>query len=185
MFDVFLVCLFSMQVFTDGHTNKLVGCCIPKHNNNDELSGIDNDDNLCQYEVILIRIYGENTEVLIDRQKEIENFKLLHKYGFASNLLATFNNGLSYEYANGKPLSKTDLFDEEIWRRIAQRMAEMHRTIPATCGNVEHSDTPPKTTLWTKINSFFDLIPATFSDPAKQKRYIYNIYIYRIYRFYQ
>lgn len=166
------------QVFTDGHTNKLIGCCIPKHNNNDEISAVDDDDSLCQYEVILIRIYGENTEVLINRQKEIENFKLLHKYGFASVLLATFNNGLSYEYTNGKPLSKPDLCDEQIWRRIAQRMAEMHRTIPANCGDTNPPCTPPKTALWTKINSFFDLIPATFSDPIKQKRYSLIIIIY-------
>lgn len=149
----------------------MIGCCIPKHNNNDEIAAaVDDEDSLCKYEVILIRIYGENTEVLIDRHKEIENFKLLHKYGFAPVLLATFNNGLSYEYTNGKPLNKPDLFDKQIWRRIAQRMAEMHRTIPAKC-IVDGTCTPPKSTLWTKIRSFFDLIPAKFSDPIKQNRY--------------
>lgn len=124
----------------------------------------------------MIRIYGENTEVLIDRHKEIENFRLLHKYGFAPNLLATFNNGLSYEYTDGKPLSKPDLFDKQIWRRIAQRMAEMHRTIPAKC-DTDGTCTPSKSMLWTKIRSFFDLIPAKFSDPVKQKRYSFSIFL--------
>lgn len=118
--------------------------------------------------MILIRIYGKNTEVLIDRHKEIENFILLHKYGFAPRLLATFNNGLSYEYSNGKPLTKSDVYDESVWRNIARRMAEMHRDI--TTHQCELHDAPPKSTLWTKIRSFFDLIPTKYSDPNKQKR---------------
>ncbi|XP_031632931.1 ethanolamine kinase isoform X2 [Contarinia nasturtii] len=153
-----------MCVFTDGTTNKLIGCCIPKHNNNvDSSLSDDGDDNLNQYEVILIRIYGKNTEVLIDRQKEIENFKSLYRYGFASRLLATFNNGLAYEYTDGKPLTKTDVYDEQIWRKIARRMAEMHR-------DVESNKIDAQPMLWTKINKMFNLIPIKYSNPIKQQR---------------
>lgn len=152
-----------IQVFTDGLTNKLIGCCIPKFNNNDEIS-LDDESNLDHYEVILIRIYGKNTEVLIDRQKEIENFKSLHKYGFAPCLLATFNNGLAYEFTNGKPLSKTDIYEEHVWRRIAQRMAEMHRDI-----NLKQND-KLKPVLWSKISHMFNLISTKYSDPVKQQR---------------
>lgn len=113
--------------------------------------------------MILIRIYGKNTEVLIDRQKEIENFKSLHRYGFAPRLLGTFNNGLAYEYTDGKPLTKSDVYDEEIWRKIAQRMAEMHRDIKCNESN--------QPVLWTKINQLFDLIPTKYSNPVKQQRY--------------
>lgn len=160
-----------MQIFTDGCTNKLIGCCIPKHNNNDEIS-LDDGDNLCHYEVILIRIYGKNTEVLIDRHKEIENFKSLHKYGFAPKLLATFSNGLAYEYTNGKPLSKSDVYEEEVWRKIAQRMAEMHRDI--ACNRTDDLNATPQPVLWTKIYRMFDLIPAKYSILAKQQRYFCN-----------
>lgn len=164
--------LRARQVFTDGCTNKLIGCCIPKHNNNDEIA-LGDDDSLCHYEVILIRIYGKNTEVLIDRHREIENFKLLHKYGFAPRLLATFNNGLSYEYSNGKPLNKSDVYDEEVWRRIARRMAEMHRDIPVN--SMDESNAPTKSTLWTKIRTFFELIPTKYTDPVKQKRFVIQL----------
>lgn len=150
-----------LQVFTDGCTNKLIGCCIPKNDNNNEIPFGD-EDNLNRYEVILIRIYGKNTEVLIDRQKEIENFKSLHKYGFAPRLLATFNNGLAYEYTDGKPLNKSDVYDEQIWRKIAQRMAEMHRDIDCNPMN--------QPVLWKKINKLFDLVPAKYADPVKQQR---------------
>lgn len=153
-----------IQVFTDGTTNKLIGCCIPKHNNNVEVTFDENgDDSLNHYEVILIRIYGKNTEVLIDRQKEIENFKSLYRYGFASRLLATFNNGLAYEYTDGKPLTKTDVYDEQIWRKIARRIAEMHR-------DVDSNQIDAQPVLWTKINKMFSLIPTKYSNPAKQQR---------------
>lgn len=156
-----------LQIFTDGCTNKLIGCCIPKHNNNDEIP-LDDSDNLCYYEVILIRIYGKNTEVLIDRKKEIENFKSLHKYGFAPNLLATFNNGLAYEYTNGKPLSKIDVYEEEVWRKIAQRMAEMHRDIK--CEQTDDLNATQQPVLWTKMRRFFDIVSPKYSDPVKQRR---------------
>ncbi|XP_055322722.1 ethanolamine kinase [Sitodiplosis mosellana] len=151
----------QFKIFTNGTTNKLIGCCIPKHNNNDEIP-LGGEDNLNRYEVILIRIYGKNTEVLIDRQKEVENFKSLHRYGFAPKLLATFNNGLAYEYTDGKPLSKSDVYDEQIWRKIAQRMAEMHRDIDCVPLN--------EPVLWKKINKFFDLIPTKYSNPVTQQR---------------
>lgn len=156
--------VFVWQVFTDGLTNKLIGCCIPKDNNNDEIP-LKDGGSLLSYDVILIRIYGKKTEVLIDRQKEITNFQSLHKYGFAPKLLATFNNGLAYEYTEGTPLSKSDVYDEVIWRKIARRMAEMHRDVkPNPC------DGPAQPVLWMKINRMFDLIPAKYSNLEKQQR---------------
>lgn len=151
----------------------MIGCCIPKQNNNidnnNKVESIDGD-NLRNYEVILIRIYGGNTEVLIDRCKEIKNFKLLHKYGFAPRLLATFDNGLSYEYSDGRPINKTDIFDENVWRKIAKRMAEMHR-------NISISDDvkafPSESILWPKIRSFFDLVPVKYSNPVKQIKFVH------------
>lgn len=158
------VFFFLRQVFTDGCTNKLIGCYIPKYNNNDDIP-LDDEDNLNHYEVILIRIYGKNTEVLIDRRTEIENFKSLHRHGFAPKLLATFNNGLAYEYIDGRPLTKSDVYDEQIWRKIAQRMAEMHRDMDLN--NAPGSKQP---ILWNKIQKIFDLVPTTFSNPVKQQR---------------
>lgn len=123
------------------------------------------------YNVILIRIYGKNTEVLIDRKKEISNFKLLHKYGYAPQLLATFNNGLAYEYSDGKPLSKTKVYEEHVWCEVAKRMAEMHRDIKCERNDMANgSNELHQPVLWTKINKMFDLIPETFADSVKQKR---------------
>lgn len=162
--------IYHFKVFTDGTTNKLIGCCIPKHGNNDEIS-LENDVNMYHYNVILIRIYGKNTEVLIDRKKEISNFKLLHKYGFASQLLATFTNGLAYEYSDGKPLTKSKIYEEHVWRQVAKRIAEMHRDVKCKHNeNANGSIDSCQPVLWTKIQNIFDLIPNKYADPIKQKR---------------
>lgn len=115
-------------------------------------------------DMVLVRIYGKNTEVLIDRKREISNFKLLHSYGFAPKLLATFENGLVYEYWDGRPLTKQQLFEDRVWRKIARRMAEMHRNIKLP------EDQCVEPMLWSKFRQLFELIPVTFSDPAKQAR---------------
>lgn len=86
-------------MFTDGITNKLVGCF-------HEESGTD---------VVLIRIYGNKTDLLIDRKAETKNICMLHRYSFAPQLYATFENGLAYEYVPGVTLKpgKSLLFNLE------------------------------------------------------------------------
>lgn len=132
--------------------------------------------------MLLIRIYGKNTEVLIDRRKEVTNFNLLHRYGFAPKLYASFNNGLVYEYTDGKPLGKTHVYEEHVWREIAKRMAEMHRDIKCDSNAIANGTTTdgesPAPVLWTKVRRFLDLLPETFTDPAKQQRFVrYYIYL--------
>lgn len=165
-----LLLLFYGQIFTDGCTNKLIGCihstASPTNGTSpSNANGVDEIDSLDdRNEMVLVRIYGKNTEVLIDRKREISNFKLLHSYGFAPRLLATFENGLVYEYWNGRPLTKKQLSMERVWREIARRMAEMHRDIQLPA----HERVEPM--LWSRFRQMLDLIPATFSDPTKQAR---------------
>ena len=73
---------FSYTIFTDGLTNKLIGVYskeLPK-------------------DMILIRVYGQNSDLMIDRQKEIRNMKILHSNGCGAELYAIFKNGIAYEY---------------------------------------------------------------------------------------
>lgn len=56
-----MTCLFSLfQLFTDGTTNKLVGCYT------DESP----DD------VVLVRVYGNKTELIVDRDNELKSFQV-------------------------------------------------------------------------------------------------------------
>lgn len=126
-------------------------------------------------ETVLVRIYGKNTEIFIDRKKEIENFETLNKYGFAPKLLAAFENGLAYEFSEGTPLTKRDLHCDQVWPLIARKMAEMHKAIKP------HGTVEPM--LWQKFDAFFQLMPLTFSDPVKQARYSRTQNAFKIFTF--
>lgn len=56
----------KVRVFTDGITNRLVGCFLP-----------DAPD-----DVVLVRVYGEKTELFIDRKKEKKNMMSMHSKNF-------------------------------------------------------------------------------------------------------
>ncbi|XP_004520078.1 ethanolamine kinase [Ceratitis capitata] len=131
--------------------------------------------------VALVRVYGNKTDLLIDRKAETRNIQLLHMYGFAPTLFATFKNGLVYDFVPGVTLKPTSVLEPNIWRLVATRMAEMHRRVKmqevpeATAasgggGGGGGAGEPLEPMLWRKVQSFFDLVPEHFSDPDKHKR---------------
>lgn len=54
---------------------------------------------------VLVRIYGEHSELFIDRAKELINAVSLNEFGLAPPVYARFNNGFVYGYSHGIPLS--------------------------------------------------------------------------------
>ena len=73
-----------VQVFTAGFTNKLIGC-----------------SSMPDGEVILVRIYGNRTDLLIDRDRERNSMLVLHSVGCAAPLYCRFDNGIVYGYLPG------------------------------------------------------------------------------------
>ncbi|XP_060220302.1 ethanolamine kinase 2 isoform X2 [Meriones unguiculatus] len=74
--------------FKDGITNKLVACYVEED----------------MRDCVLVRVYGERTELLVDRENEVRNFQMLRAHGCAPKLYCTFQNGLCYEYMQGVAL---------------------------------------------------------------------------------
>ncbi|XP_034244266.1 ethanolamine kinase 1 isoform X2 [Thrips palmi] len=139
------------KLFTDGITNKLVHCSVP-------------DD------VLLIRIYGHNTDLLIDRQAEVRNIKLLQRAGFAPQLYATFNNGLAYEFAPGCTLDAALVRDPVVYPLVARRVAQLHAQ------NVDDllqdpGQQQPRPILWDIMNKYITLLKGAFTDPDKKARF--------------
>lgn len=128
----------------------------PDNCDNGELDNYDDD-------VVLIRVYGNKTDLLIDRNAEKRNIRLLHTYGFAPSLYATFQNGLAYEYVAGVTLNPKSVIDPRVWKLVARRMAEMHRV---ECD----FNVPKEPCLWTKVQQFLDLIPEQFSNSIVHSR---------------
>lgn len=160
----------QFKKFTDGITNKLIGCfynpptfCCNKIACTNIANGYPDVDDLNN--VVLIRVYGNKTDLLIDREKEIENIKLLHSYQFAPSLYAIFKNGLAYEFVPGVTLNPDNVLQPELWSLVAKRMAEMHRIVDA-----KDASKPMPPMLLKKMERFFDLVPSRFSKAQLHKR---------------
>lgn len=156
----------KFKFFTDGITNKLVGCFNIDNSKDDATKNDSKENDLTSIptsNVVLVRVFGNKTELLIDRKAEARNIKMLHKYGFAPSLYAVFNNGLAYEYVPGVTLTPETIMKPKVWNLIARRMAEMHKVNYDDMGKREPM-------LWSKTNQFLDLLPDVFGDPNKLKR---------------
>jgi len=123
------------RTFTDGITNKLVGGWLETK----------------KEDTVLVRVYGEGTEKIIDRQAEVNNMLKLQTIGCGSQVYATFNNGLCYEFIHGEILSQTMLEDPLVYGEVARTMARMH--------SVPLEDLEPG--LWHRMEKFISLANPT------------------------
>lgn len=144
-------------IFKDGITNKLVGVYL-------------NDD---EQNMILVRIYGENTEWIIDRGSEIKNIQILQSRGFAPKLYASFSNGLAYQYLPGNILTVKSCREEDIFHLVAQHMANFHQELNGFVSDPDQTNNQnTKTFLWDKIECFLSLAPEKFHDDVKQETFV-------------
>lgn len=137
----------KVKFFTDGITNKLLGCYV----------------GAVMQDVVLVRIYGNKTELLIDRENEVKSFRVLHTHRCAPRLYCTFNNGLCYEFLQGTALEPKHIRSLPVFRLIARQLAKYH-AIHAHNGWVPQSD------LWLKLGKYFALIPKYFKDTEQNAR---------------
>ncbi|KAL6428427.1 hypothetical protein ACFW04_008599 [Cataglyphis niger] len=135
--------------FTDGKTNKLVGIWYSGH----------------YADMVLIRIYGNNSDLLIDRKNELNNIRILNKAGYTHCIYATFNNGFAYQFLEGETLTVETIRDPRVYPLIARRMAEMH------CLKPENGPEPKRAFIWEKTKKFMQIMPKRFSDPLKQAKF--------------
>ncbi|RAL10410.1 putative ethanolamine kinase [Aspergillus homomorphus CBS 101889] len=124
--------------FTDGITNTLLKIINRKPGLTEEQ--IDHD-------AVLMRAYGNHTEILIDRERETSSHALLASYGLAPPLLARFKNGLLYRFLRGRPATHEDLATPPVWRGVARRLAQWHAVLPVsgTPATSRSSDDKPLT----------------------------------------
>lgn len=150
--------VYKTQFFTDGITNKLIGC----FHTPSSPTAVQRSDY-----AILVRIYGNKTDLLIDRHAERKNIQLLHSYGLAPCLYGIFQNGIVYEYVPGAPLTQDTIIKPSIWPLIARNVAEMHK---AQTIEQQSSSKEPEPMLWLKFEQFLKLIPERFSNLDIEKR---------------
>ena len=116
--------------FTDGITNTLLKAV-------NRRAGLSKDE--ADRDAILLRAYGNGTDVIIDRQRETQNHELLMRHGLAPELLARFENGMMYRFIQGTVTHPEDLRKPAIFKAVARRLAEWHAVVPCIPGRTGHS----------------------------------------------
>ncbi|KZC09238.1 PREDICTED: ethanolamine kinase 1 [Dufourea novaeangliae] len=139
----------QFKIFTDGITNKLIGVWYSGHHN----------------EMVLVRVYGHKTDLLINRKDETRNIRILNKAGFTHSIYATFNNGLAYQFIEGVTLTTEMVRKPEVYTLIAKRMAQMHKLKP------DSDQIPKEACIWNKVEKFMKIMPKEFFDDSKQARF--------------
>jgi len=56
---------------------------------------------MSQNDVVLVRIYGSKSDLLIDREREIKAVAILNTKDCAAPIFCLFENGMAYGYASG------------------------------------------------------------------------------------
>ncbi|PWY89738.1 putative ethanolamine kinase [Aspergillus heteromorphus CBS 117.55] len=170
--------------FTDGITNTLLKIINRKPGLSEEQ--IDNES-------VLMRAYGNHTEILIDRERETSSHALLASHGLAPPLLARFHNGLLYRFLRGRPASHEDLVTGIVWRGVARRLAQWHAVLPTEASAAPAEAVPmtrpvdveslklkkddltlitpqqPGPNMWTVMQKWILALP-TATDEQRQRR---------------
>ncbi|KAJ4129271.1 hypothetical protein NW768_007806 [Fusarium equiseti] len=77
-------------------------------------------------DAVLVKVYGDGTDITIDRNKELRVHKLLAQRGLSSWPLVRFANGHAYQFIPGRVCSEDDMSKTEIFRGVARELAKWH-----------------------------------------------------------
>lgn len=102
---------------------------------------------------LLLRVYGRNVNLLIDRRKELAVVALLTSLNIGPRLFGTFANGRLEQFLNAKPLTRFDIRNSETSIQIAKRMRDLHDHVPLS--DTTRLEGPE---IWLSIEKW--LIPA-------------------------
>eukprot|EP00052_Salpingoeca_macrocollata_P028484 m.276652 g.276652 ORF g.276652 m.276652 type:complete len:357 (+) comp22866_c0_seq11:6060-7130(+) len=133
---------------TDGITNIIVKCT-----HTEPSSG--------GAETALVRIYGKKTETLINRERELTNFRRLHTYGLSPELHATFTNGYVYGYFEGEACEKETVKDPSLYPLLARKIAQLHK-VPL--------DANAQPQLFVTIEKWLAGVPTSFPEEDRTKQ---------------
>ncbi|KAL9267710.1 putative ethanolamine kinase [Drosera capensis] len=110
-----------------------------------------------------VRLYGPNTDYVINRERELLAIRHLSDAGFGAKLLATFQNGMVQSFIDARTLTAADMRDHKLIPEIAKEVRKFHQV------KIPGSKEPQ---LWVDIAKFFDKASSLrFDDSKKQERY--------------
>eukprot|EP00252_Welwitschia_mirabilis_P015034 TRINITY_DN33159_c0_g1_i1.p1 TRINITY_DN33159_c0_g1~~TRINITY_DN33159_c0_g1_i1.p1 ORF type:complete len:383 (-),score=73.11 TRINITY_DN33159_c0_g1_i1:144-1292(-) len=112
---------------------------------------------------VTVRVYGPNTDVIIDRQRELQAIHFLSAAGFGPSLLGIFSNGIVQSFIDAQTLSLTDMRRPKLSAEIARQLRKFHEL------EVPGSKDPQ---LWPDIFKLIDKAShVQFEENERQLRY--------------
>ena len=119
---------------------------------------------------LLVRIYGHNTEVVIDREAENRLLADLSQRGFSPVLYGRFSNGRIEGFCEGfRALDPAELAERHLQRLIAPRLRELHGFPPPT----------PDSRLWSTLRGWMDAARTLdFQGADAERRDALNLDLY-------
>ncbi|KHG30539.1 putative ethanolamine kinase A [Gossypium arboreum] len=140
---------FSVETVSGGITNLLLKVSV-KEGNGDNVA-------------VTVRLYGPNTEYVIDRKRELQAIKYLSAAGFGAKLLGVFGNGMVQSFINARTLNPADMKKPKLAAEIAKQLRRFHHV------EIPGSKEPQ---LWVDIFKFFEKASSLrFEAPDMQRRY--------------
>ncbi|XP_074562658.1 putative ethanolamine kinase [Curcuma longa] len=140
---------FTVETVSGGITNLLLKVSIRENSGN--------------MDCLTVRLYGPNTDLVIDRKRELQALPHLSAAGFGAKLLGIFGNGMVQSFLDARTLSPSDMSIPEIASEIARQLHRFHMV--AVPGSTEPQ-------LWNDLLKFLDKAAALkFEDTGKQARY--------------
>jgi ethanolamine kinase len=142
---------------------------------------------------ILVRVYGANTDQLVDRNIEADVHSQLAELDLAAPLLARFQNGLLYRFIPGHVCSAHDLTQEVTWKAVAAKLGEWHARLsnpgstsqePSTVNGVAESisaqtssttaqdllSRKPFPNIWTEMQQWISILPTGNRAQIERKK---------------
>ena len=112
--------------------------------------------------IVLVRLNGSNTDVFIDRERELTIMLWLHQNGLSPPVYCQLLNGLCYGFAPGRQIELREMHDPVMGKRVAVALARLHTL------------QPPPYLKQHMLDVFFDeylnKIPKHFSRSETNKR---------------
>ncbi|XP_065647110.1 ethanolamine kinase 1 isoform X2 [Hydra vulgaris] len=155
----------NKKVYDSGITNKLYGYYV-------NYDGTIVSPQFSEYgrsEIVLVRIYGNKTDLVIDRAQELRNFEELSRCGIAPSIYCTFSNGYCYKYMEGRALNPKDFSDKNILNLCARQVANIH-CLQLSENYLKHYKL--ESVLFKTINRYISLIPHKYNSEEMQKKYL-------------
>ncbi|OAY47065.1 probable ethanolamine kinase [Manihot esculenta] len=112
---------------------------------------------------VTVRLYGPNTDYVINRERELQAIKYLSAAGFGAKLLGVFGNGMVQSFINARTLTPADMRKPKLAAEIAKQLCKFHAV------EIPGSKEPQ---LWNDLFKFYDNASILqFEDIEKQRKY--------------